>query len=476
MFTGGDDSGSSSSTWRSHALNMIGENTPVTIELSGGIDGYEVDVSVLVSSESDLSSANTVLIVAATIDSVYYAGPNGLLNHHGVIIEYLTATNTGDAITLDGTNDVQINYEWTMDSNWPNNNTVTWDISDLNIVAFVQNYSSKEVYQVEAGRVNEMNNDTDEDGVVNSDDNCPDTYNPDQVDVDSDGAGNACDACDNVNVYVMGNVNGDVEDSAPLIDIIDVLYLIDLIVDDNYPACSGEVADYTGDGVVNFEDVIFLVLDILNQGGLTTSEYDGGEGNVALEFYEDKTIISLTNDQQISGFQIDLDVYDEKSLDQLVVPNGWVLKSQQNEERLRIVGIDLSGQNAQQTISLTIPGKVNSISELGACCPTGKQINFNEPSTPDKIEIPKTVTIGQLYPNPFNPEVSIPFTLPSEMHTKVVIYDVQGRQVETLLNEYHMTAGSHSLKWNAATFASGIYFIRIQTPIGSDVRKAYLIK
>jgi hypothetical protein len=36
--------------------------------------------------------------------------------------------------------------------------------------------------------------------------------------------------------------------------------------------------------------------------------------------------------------------YDEKSLDQLVVPNGWVLKSQQNEERLRIVGIDLSGQ------------------------------------------------------------------------------------------------------------------------------------
>ncbi|MAD51260.1 MAG: hypothetical protein CMF79_01635, partial [Candidatus Marinimicrobia bacterium] len=254
MFTGGDDSGSGPTTWRSHALAMIGEETPVTIELSGGIDVYEVDVSVLVSSEADLSSANTVLIVAATIDSVYYAGPNGLLHHHGVIIEYLTATNTGDAITLDGTNNVQMNYEWTMDSNWPNNSTVTWNISDLNIVAFVQNYSSKEIYQAEAGRVNEMNNDTDEDGVVNSDDNCPDTYNPDQADIDSDGAGDACDACDNVNVYVMGNVNGDVEDAAPLIDVIDVLYLIDLILDDNYPGCSGEVADYTGDGNINFMD------------------------------------------------------------------------------------------------------------------------------------------------------------------------------------------------------------------------------
>ena len=147
MFTGGGDSGSSSSSWRSNALAMIGEETPVTLELNGGIDGFEVDVSVLVSSDLDLSSVNTRLLVAATMDSVYYAGPNGLQHHHAVIIEYLTADNTGDAITLDGINDVQMNYEWTLDSNWPNNSTVTWDISNLNIVVFVQVYSSKDVYQ-----------------------------------------------------------------------------------------------------------------------------------------------------------------------------------------------------------------------------------------------------------------------------------------------------------------------------------------
>ena len=476
MFTGGDDSGSSSSTWRSHALNMIGENTPVTIELSGGIDGYEVDVSVLVSSESDLSSANTVLIVAATMDSVYYAGPNGLLHHHGVIIEYLTATNTGDAITLDGTNNVQMNYEWTMDSNWPNNSTVTWNISDLNIVAFVQNYSSKEIYQAEAGRVNEMNNDTDEDGVVNSDDNCPDTYNPDQADIDSDGAGDACDACDNVNVYVMGNVNGDVEDAAPLIDVIDVLYLIDLILDDNYPGCTGEVADYTGDGNINFMDAIFLVQDILDQSALTTSGYDGGDGRLELGREGENTLITFSNDQQISGFQIDLDVDVNATMDQLVIPDGWVVKTHQNNERLRIVGIDMTGQNSQTVIKLTIPCNVSSITAINACCPMGQQINFSEKSTPDRIEIPRNVSLGQLYPNPFNPEISIPLTLPNEMPTQIMVFDVQGRLVETLLNNDHMTAGHHILKWNAESFASGIYFIRIQTPIGSDVRKAYLIK
>ncbi len=476
MFTGGDDSGSGPSTWRSHALNMIGEETPVTIELNGGINGYDVDVSVLVSSESDLSSANTVLIVAATMDSVYYAGPNGLLHHHGVIIEYLTATNTGDAVTLDGTNDVQMNYEWTMDSNWPNNSTVTWDISNLNIVVFVQDYSSKDVYQAEEGRVNEMNNDTDEDGVANSEDNCPDTYNPDQADIDSDGAGDACDACDNVNVYVVGNINGDVEDSAPVIDVIDVLYLLDLIIADEFPGCTGEVADYTGDGIVNYLDAIFLAQYILNPYGLNSSGYDGGEGRVELNKSEENTIISLSNDLQISGFQIDLDVDAAVVLDQLIVPNGWVIKAHQNESRLRIVGIDLSGQNAQSEIQLSIPGNVNSINEINACCPTGQQINFSEPSTPDKIKIPKTVTLGQLYPNPFNPEVSIPFTLPNEMQTQVLIYDVKGRLVETLLNKVNMIAGSHVIKWNADSFASGIYFIRVQTPLSVDVRKAYLVK
>ena len=86
------------------------------------------------------------------------------------------------------------------------------------------------------------------------------------------------------------------------------------------------------------------------------------------------------------------------------------------------------------------------------------------------------MSLGQLYPNPFNPEISIPITLPNEMSTQIMVYDVQGRLVETLLNNDHMTAGSHIIHWNAKSFASGIYFVRIQTPLGTDVRKAYLIK
>ena len=50
--------------------------------------------------------------------------------------------------------------------------------------------------------------DVDEDGVLDSDDNCIDIANPNQADIDFDGAGDACDPCDNQNVYTFGNING----------------------------------------------------------------------------------------------------------------------------------------------------------------------------------------------------------------------------------------------------------------------------
>jgi hypothetical protein len=274
----------------------------------------------------------------------------------------------------------------------------------------------------------------------------------------------------------MGNVTGDADDNGPILDVMDVLYLLDLILADEYPGCTGEVADYFDDENLNFMDALFLAHDIMNPGNLTSRGFYGGNGHYGLDRAEEKTLITFFNDQQISGFQIDLDVDVNATMDQLVIPDGWVVKTHQNNERLRIVGIDITGQNSQSEIKLTIPCNVSSITAINASSPTGQQINFSEKSTPDRIEIPRNVSLGQLYPNPFNPEISIPLTLPNEMPTQIMVFDVQGSLVETLLNNDHMTAGHHILKWNAESFASGIYFIRIQTPISSDVRKAYLIK
>ncbi len=225
-----------------------------------------------------------------------------------------------------------------------------------------------------------------------------------------------------------------------------------------------------------FRSAIYIAQYILNPNGRNDQSFSGGNGTVNLSNQDGISVISLNNDQLISGFQIDLEVDSRFSLEELNTLEGWILKTRHDQNHLRIIGIDFSGSNGRNEIQLSFPGKINAIQKIGACNPMGKEITFTQESSTDLIEIPGNVSIGQLYPNPFNPVISIPISLPYEMDTRIQVFDIQGRHVATLLNENHMVAGNHIINWNANDFASGVYFIQIQTSAGVDVRKAYLVK
>ena len=166
-FGNGSSAGSSASTWRSTGLSSIGDPTPVSITLNGGMIDDGLQMSVTVSSETNLSSTDLRLFVCTSIDSVYYNSPTAYDNFENVFIEFLTSSS-GQSLDLDGVNDVTQEFNWSMPTPWPNTNpNITWDISDLNVIAFVQNYTSKDVLQAEWSRVSEMNTDIDEDGIAN---------------------------------------------------------------------------------------------------------------------------------------------------------------------------------------------------------------------------------------------------------------------------------------------------------------------
>lgn len=80
--------------------------------------------------------------------------------------------------------------------------------------------------------------------------------------------------------------------------------------------------------------------------------------------------------------------------------------------------------------------------------------------------IVKQFKLNQNYPNPFNPITKIGFTLPMNSKVTVRIYDVLGRQVQTLVNE-NMNAGSFLIDFNGSEFSSGVYFVRM-TALGRD--------
>ncbi|MBA7582919.1 hypothetical protein ES708_24857 [subsurface metagenome] len=76
--------------------------------------------------------------------------------------------------------------------------------------------------------------------------------------------------------------------------------------------------------------------------------------------------------------------------------------------------------------------------------------------------VPQEITITGNFPNPFNPETTIEFTLPKVSHVTADIYNLAGQKVETVADARFPT-GRHTLVWNASNHAAGLYFCRIES-------------
>lgn len=79
------------------------------------------------------------------------------------------------------------------------------------------------------------------------------------------------------------------------------------------------------------------------------------------------------------------------------------------------------------------------------------------------------------YPNPFNPETKISYTLKNSTSVKITVYDRLGREVVVLVDE-NQSEGEHQVTFNAANLPSGVYFYRIKTPEKVEVQKMVFTK
>lgn len=110
-----------------------------------------------------------------------------------------------------------------------------------------------------------------------------------------------------------------------------------------------------------------------------------------------------------------------------------------------------------------------------------KQIDFDGTfkyySLAETIEIgmPNELELSQNYPNPFNPSTKISWQSPVSSHQILKVFDVLGREVATLVNEFK-DAGYHEVEFNAAGLLSGVYFYRLQAGDYVETKKMILIR
>ena len=93
----------------------------------------------------------------------------------------------------------------------------------------------------------------------------------------------------------------------------------------------------------------------------------------------------------------------------------------------------------------------------------------------DESGRPTAFGITGTMPNPFNPVVTIAYSLEESCNMTLNIYNISGQLVETLVDGY-MEAGRHSVVWNAAGHASGTYIVSLEVEGKRDIRKITLMK
>jgi hypothetical protein len=93
----------------------------------------------------------------------------------------------------------------------------------------------------------------------------------------------------------------------------------------------------------------------------------------------------------------------------------------------------------------------------------------------DQDELPEGYALDQNYPNPFNPVTTIEFALGGSGQVSLAVYDVLGRKVATLVDGVQH-AGSYRVSFNAAALSSGVYFYRLETPVGARVQTMTVLK
>jgi photosystem II stability/assembly factor-like uncharacterized protein len=122
--------------------------------------------------------------------------------------------------------------------------------------------------------------------------------------------------------------------------------------------------------------------------------------------------------------------------------------------------------------------------------PSSKQDGFKKiqellhhfKSQKENKTIPNVYSLSQNYPNPFNPLTKINYSLPQGTKVSIKIFDVLGRLVKELVNEYK-DAGNYTVTFDGSNIASGVYFYKIEVRQGgsstvsfTDTKKMVLIK
>ncbi|NWF90547.1 MAG: T9SS type A sorting domain-containing protein [Ignavibacteriaceae bacterium] len=159
--------------------------------------------------------------------------------------------------------------------------------------------------------------------------------------------------------------------------------------------------------------------------------------------------------------------------------NGFSIERRSNSSDWNAVGFVKGNGTTTQANNYSFTDK--NVTSQTAYSYRLKQIDFDGSFAYSKTvqvtsnSIVNTFELKQNYPNPFNPATQISFSIAKDGFVKLVVYNLLGQEVKTLINR-NMEAGSHSVSFNASDLQSGIYIYKLTSAGSTLTKKMMLVK
>lgn len=169
-----------------------------------------------------------------------------------------------------------------------------------------------------------------------------------------------------------------------------------------------------------------------------------------------------------------------------VTLTGWYDSTSDDKRQVLSCGpISMASGSEQFFVTGTVLGRGSSNNQsVGAMLTASDDANnFYKNSfggtpigiTQTSTEVPVRFSLEQNYPNPFNPITKLKFQMSKSGFAKLVIFDVTGKEIATLVNE-EMNPGTYELSWDGSNYPSGIYFYELTSEGFTQTKKMALIK
>ncbi len=234
------------------------------------------------------------------------------------------------------------------------------------------------------------------------------------------------------------------------------------------------LGDINMDDFINVQDIINEVTFILDEA--IPSDYESWAGDLNID--DILNVLDVVDLIEIILGARSINGNAEALIDDCtIIVNGSVGAIQAKGSLIsNVVGSDILASANGNTVIYNLNGVLDTDSFTFTSTPTeviiastsGKQVDV-------KVSIPKSISLGKAYPNPFNPSTAMDLNLSDASFVSMQVVNVKGQIVSTLVDGY-MDAGYHSITWDAQNMTSGMYFVKVEANGELITQKLMLVK